>query len=408
MKIPIDNNIKDLHQIFKKHSFSLYVVGGAVRDILLNIKVDDIDFATSATPEEMLNIFKNAIKTGIKHGTLTIPFRKKYYEVTTFREEEGYSDSRHPDILRYTSDIKSDLSRRDFTINAMAADIETGEIIDPFSGIEDLKKKLVRAVGIAINRFTEDALRMMRAIRFAVKLNFKIENKTYDAIKKLSKNIALISKERIRDEILKIIQSKNASYGLELLKDTKILCYTISGLYDDISDSDKEAFIKEKLDICSLKGAETEFKIATLLYYRNDYKDILRGLKFSNYEINTISMLLENKKINSDTLSLKKLICRYDRIGALKIIAFFKICNMFSKASEELETRYNKICNEPCKINELDINGNDLKDLNISGKYIGDALSFLLEKVMINPILNKKDTLLELIEDKKSFSDTKE
>ena len=173
---------------------------------MLNIKVDDIDFATSATPEEMLNIFKNAIKTGIKHGTLTIPFRKKYYEVTTFREEEGYSDSRHPDILRYTSDIKSDLSRRDFTINAMAADIETGEIIDPFSGIEDLKKKLVRAVGIAINRFTEDALRMMRAIRFAVKLNFKIENKTYDAIKKLSKNIALISKERIRDEILKIIE----------------------------------------------------------------------------------------------------------------------------------------------------------------------------------------------------------
>ena len=169
MRFPFDDDVKEIGRIFKKHGFSIYLVGGAVRDFLLSEKIHDMDFATDAKPEEIKGMFSRTIDTGIKHGTVTILFRKKGYEVTTFRTDGEYKDSRHPENVKFIKDLESDLVRRDFTINALAADIDDGKIIDLVGGRKDLKRKIIRAIGNPDERFTEDALRILRAARFSAK-----------------------------------------------------------------------------------------------------------------------------------------------------------------------------------------------------------------------------------------------
>lgn len=223
----IPKEVKSIIAKLKKAKFEAYIVGGCVRDFLREIEPDDWDITTSAKPEEIKKIFPKSfyenkfltvtIQTGSKNQKL------KEIEITTFRSETKYSDKRHPDEIKFAKTLEQDLSRRDFTVNAIALGSGHGLTpIDPFSGQEDLKNKIIRAVGDPEERFAEDALRMMRAVRFSVTLGdkWRIEEKTAEAIKKNSQGLKLISEERIRDELVKIMMSERAAEGVDLLKET--------------------------------------------------------------------------------------------------------------------------------------------------------------------------------------------
>ena len=171
--------LKDFGKVFSSAGFKAYLVGGAVRDMFMKKPAHDWDVATNATPQDVIKLFKFVVPTGIEHGTVTVHYKGVEIEVTTFRTEAGYSDGRHPDSINYAATIEEDLARRDFTMNAIAASLEDGSVVDPYGGQEDIKKKLIRTVGQAHERFMEDGLRPVRALRFASKLGFSIENNTY-------------------------------------------------------------------------------------------------------------------------------------------------------------------------------------------------------------------------------------
>jgi poly(A) polymerase/tRNA nucleotidyltransferase (CCA-adding enzyme) len=223
----------DIWKKLLNSGYEAYIVGGCVRDLLLKRKPKDWDITTNAKPEEIQKIFPNSfyenrfgtvgVKTGLEDPRLSV------VEVTTFRIEGKYFDFRHPEEVKFADKIEDDLKRRDFTINALAMDIN-GKIIDLFDGLKDLKKKIIKTVGKAEERFNEDALRMMRAVRLACELGFKIDNKTFSAIKENASLIQFISKERIRDEFIKIIMSKNAVEGIELLRKSNLLIEIIPEL----------------------------------------------------------------------------------------------------------------------------------------------------------------------------------
>lgn len=201
--------------------FEVYFVGGCVRDTLLRRPLHDVDLATSAYPQEIKQIFSQTIDTGIEHGTVTVIYQKKAYEITTFRTESGYQDYRRPDKVEFVRSLKEDLKRRDFTINALAMNAQ-GEIIDLFAGIADLQQRQIRAVGVAADRFHEDALRMLRAVRFQAQLNFTIEKQTLAGIKTNAALLSHIANERIREEFIKLMEGSNRQAGLISLYQTQL------------------------------------------------------------------------------------------------------------------------------------------------------------------------------------------
>ena len=208
---------------FEKNGFACYPVGGAVRDLLLGKRPTDFDFTTDARPEAVMKMFRSVIPTGIRHGTVTVLYKKQSFEVTSFRSEESYSDGRHPDRVSFDCTLEEDLKRRDFTINALALDLEKRKIVDLFDGRGDLKRGIIRCIGDPAERFREDALRLLRAARFASRLSFSIEGQTAEAMKRLAETVSRISVERIRDEIMKIMTSPRPSVGLEILRKSGIL-----------------------------------------------------------------------------------------------------------------------------------------------------------------------------------------
>ena len=204
--------------------FEVYFVGGCVRDMLLQRPLHDVDLATSAYPQEIKQIFPQTIDTGIEHGTVTVIYQKKAYEITTFRTESGYQDYRRPDKVEFVRSLKEDLKRRDFTINALAMNAQ-GEIIDLFAGMADLQQRQIRAVGVAADRFHEDALRMLRAVRFQAQLNFTIEKQTLAGIKTNAALLSHIATERIREEFIKLMEGSNRQAGLISLYQTQLYCF---------------------------------------------------------------------------------------------------------------------------------------------------------------------------------------
>ena len=201
MNVPV--NIKKFCSIFNREGFSCYLVGGAVRNLIRGINPADFDFATDAQPEDMIKIFRKVIPTGIEHGTVTILFKGMHYEVTTFRIDGNYTNSRHPDRIIFSDSIYEDLKRRDFTINSMALDPVRNKLIDPHNGQQDLKRRIIRAIGDPSTRFSEDGLRVLRGCRFASQLGFDIESSTLAGIEEQGFRLKYISAERIRDEIIK-------------------------------------------------------------------------------------------------------------------------------------------------------------------------------------------------------------
>lgn len=222
----VEEEVVSAYKRIKNSGFEVYLVGGCVRDLLMNKIPNDWDLTTNAKPEELQNIFLNSFYDN-KYGTVGIPYekgeKKRVLEITTYRKEASYNDSRHPTSVEWGESIEDDLSRRDFTVNAIAFDFDTENFIDPFEGQEDIKNKVIRAVGNPDARFKEDALRLMRAIRFAAQLDFKIEEKTLNSIKSDALLIEKISGERIRDELFKILSSDRPYEGIMLLDEVGLL-----------------------------------------------------------------------------------------------------------------------------------------------------------------------------------------
>ena len=396
MKYIAQENLVALARIFNKHSYSLYLVGGAVRDYILKKENSDYDLTTSATPDEVKVMFKRTIDTGIKHGTVTVIFSGEHYEITTFRTEGDYSDSRHPDSVTFVRSLEEDLKRRDFTINALACDIITGEIIDLHGGTDDLEKGIIRAIGIPEDRFDEDALRMFRACRFAAKLDFTIEENTLKAIKSLHGNIRKVSVERIKDEMDKLLLSPCPVRGLEYLENTGLMEEIIPEI--TLTTSLKEAIRRAKENNLPLTSL---YAILFSGMSAQDTEKALMHLKASNKEKKEITLLssgLGNIPYDNTPVSIRRLIKKY---GKENILPLFTLRRAYGYTEEE-DLRYEEKVKEELKkdpaleIKDLDITGKDLEAIVKPGPEMGRMLNYLLDEVIKNPRLNNRDDLLEL------------
>lgn len=429
---------KGVHHIIrtlKKNGYKAYVVGGSIRDMLLNIPVYDWDITTDAPPKKVVSLFKKAIPTGIKYGTVTVVLYDGDFEVTTFRKDESYTDGRRPDKVKFTKDINEDLSRRDFTINAMAMDPEDGKVIDPFNGQEDIKKKLIRAVGDPLQRFSEDGLRVLRACRFAAKLGFEIEERTFEAISKTLKVFKKVSPERIHDELFKMMSAAKPSAGFEYMRKSGILKLILPELAACIGVSQPENYHAHDVyyhSIYSCDNAPKELptvRIAALLhdiskpackkeetFYNHEIvgmetaKKIMKRLKFSNDDIKEISNLIRHHMFNYTPEWSDSAVRRFTRnVGTDSIEDLFILRIADVKAMKkdldysylkELKRRIKRIIDEQnaLRVTDLRVNGRDImKKLKIKeGPVVGEILRFLLEKVLDEPALNSRKKLLEI------------
>lgn len=373
-KIILDKNTEYIIKTLESCGFEASAVGGAVRNQILGIPVTDFDITTSALPEEVKKAFKNetVLETGIKHGTVTLIKNKSPYEITTYRKETGYSDSRHPDYVTFVSDIIEDLARRDFTVNAIAFSPSAG-LVDPFGGIADIKNRIIRAVGNPYRRFTEDALRILRALRFASVLSFSVENDTKNAAFILSENLIKISPERIFAELKKLICGDNA---LSVLTEFRSILETVIPINDNIG----------KLD-CLPKNLPMRFAYLC----GNRVGDSLAKLRADNYT-KALSVLLSNSSpLPTERAELKKLISQYGIEASRNIAVYRQI--LFGENAEAIENILNS--GECVFLKDLAVNGTDLVNIGIRGREVGKTLSLLLSFVHKNPSENKKELLLE-------------
>ena len=449
MKIKIDSVLKDFYSHFEKAGFKAYLVGGAVRDIFLKKKPHDFDFATNATPQDVMKLFRTVIPTGFEHGTVTVHFNGLEIEVTTFRTESGYSDGRHPDKVNYAATIEEDLSRRDFTINAIAADLKNGQIVDPFGGRKDIKRKIIRTVGKPEERFLEDGLRPVRALRFACKLGFSIEKYTYSEIFKenIQQKIKSISIERFRDEFEKMLLSDKPSVGLKLMEESGVMSIFIPellpgrgcvqsderGMHDfDVLDHlyySCDGATKEKLNIRlaalfhDIGKPQTKNIIdGKITFYNHEKvsaqitKKILCRLKFPNAVIDNVCHLI-NEHMFNDTpdwtvAAVRRFIIRVGQehlndLFDLRLADMYGMHNLpiqykYSAAIELLVELKDRIADELEKKNaltlkDLAINGNDLIEAGFKkGKQLGLILNQLLECVIEDPGMNTREKLMEV------------
>ena len=459
MKIP--DEVKMIMKILYDEGFEAFVVGGCVRDSLMNKNPEDWDLATNAEPEKVQTLFK---KKGFNcfyendFGTVGVvlpdnPQRgfSNIIEITTYRTESAYSDNRRPDSVRWAKTIEEDLSRRDFTSNAIAVRVDKDkvEIIDPYGGREDIKKKIIRAVCDPEKRFNEDALRIFRAVRFATTLNFKIELETLKAIKKNASWIANISKERVRDELIKIIMSERAADGIELLRSTGILKYVIPELIDGYGVAQNKHHIYDcywhnllTLNYAAKKGFNLHVRMAGLLhdvakpavkrgegdnatFYNHEIvgakmtRDILYRLKFSKKDIIKIVKLVRyhlfyyNVGEVSET-SIRRLIRQVGKENMddlLKLRMSDRVGSGVPKAEpyklRHLKYLIDKVSQDPISVNLLAVGGKDVMEIlgQGPGPKVGWILNILLQQVLADPKKNKKEYLKKEITRLGSLSD---
>lgn len=457
--IKIPELLKKLNDIFVKNGFEAYLVGGAVRDVLLGKTANDWDITTNAKSEDIIRIFHKVIPTGIKHGTVTIHFMGKEIEATTFRSESGYSDGRHPDSVSFDATLEEDLSRRDFTMNAIAASLSDGSIIDPFDGQKDIKNKLIRTVGSSRERFLEDGLRPIRAIRFSGQLGFKIESETFEAIKlpEVQEKIKSISLERFRDEFEKILKTDEPSLSLHKLEETGLLKFFIPELADcrNCSQKDARSFHvfdvldhnlyacdgapKDKPiirlaalfhDIGKVKARSVEKReipygsknfVEIIHFYRHELysselvRPLLSRLKFPNSVVDSVAHLVENHMFHfqedwSDA-ALRRFIVKIGKEN-LDDIFDLRLADMYGKYRRKpepssdgikqlviLRDRLEEILSKEnaLSLKDLAVNGNDLIKEGIpAGKRLGSILSELFQCVLDDPEMNDKEKLLEV------------
>lgn len=423
----------------EKAGYEAFIVGGSVRDLILGRSPNDFDITTNARPDEIIETFADytSILTGVDFGTVTVVIDKNNIEITTHRIEEEYIDGRKPSKVHFTNDLEGDLSRRDFTINAMAFNGEFG-LIDPFKGQKDLKDKLIKTVGNPRERFEEDHLRILRAIRFATQLNFTIEENTYKACKDMGKLLRSISVERIRDELFKILLSEKPSYGIKLMKDLEILEVILPELLPTIGFDQRNPHHSKDVfyhTLCVVDNTPSilSVRLAALFHdlgkphtlsideegvghfygHEKVSEDIARkrlnGLNCSNQLIKRVTSLVREHMThhaNYKDKGLKRLIRRVGKDNIFNLIDLQKADKMCSNPQADItllnnrEKQIKRILDskEPYEKKQLAIDGSDILKLGYKeGKIIGEILDYLMEKVLEEPRLNNKDDLLRLI-----------
>ena len=436
MKYPVPENIRQFASIFRENGHRLYIVGGAVRDHLLGRPNSDYDFCTDAKPEEVIPMFRRVIPTGIKHGTVTVLFKGESFEVTTFRTEGAYSDQRHPDSVTFVTDLSEDLSRRDFTVNAFAADCLDGSIIDLFDGMKDLRSKTIRAIGVPRERFEEDALRLMRLARFCSKLGFEPDPETKQAAAQLSASITNVSQERIYDELSKILMTEKPTVGLRLLEDIGVLGYILPELTEcrkveqtKVGATDVLEHIYNTVDASAHFRYSYNVRLAALLhdiakpqtmiinpygimrFYGHDIKSaqmarvVMRRLKCSNQLTDTVCNLIENHMVKYSPNWTDGAVKRFiKRVGKENINELFELqwCDQIASEGKSKVEEYDpfirrikELENQPMSVRELAVSGDDLAQAGIpKSKVMGEILDELLEMVIDYPSLNEKETLI--------------
>ncbi|KRM62521.1 poly A polymerase [Paucilactobacillus vaccinostercus DSM 20634] len=370
--------------------FEAYFVGGSVRDTILNKPIHDVDIATSAYPEEIKQIFHRTVDTGIEHGTVMILDHGKGYETTTFRTESGYQDFRRPDEVTFVRSLQEDLQRRDFTINALAMK-EDGTVIDLFNGLKDLKAGMIRAVGTPQERFHEDALRMMRAIRFASQLDFKIEKKTLAGIQENAALLSKIAVERTRVELEKLLLGENPANGISALIETNLyeycpmLAHFKSGLTQLLALNDWH--LSSETEVWSLLSYAFFLQGKQVTTFLKAWKTSNQVLEDTQAIVSAVSPLLEGEP--------SKLLLYHT--GRERLASANKIANLFGGEIDtpELLEQYDQLPIKSKK--QLAINGGQLmKQANLTpGPMIGTILTQLETAVVNGEMENKLESLLE-------------
>ncbi|MBR6562931.1 MAG: CCA tRNA nucleotidyltransferase [Clostridia bacterium] len=375
MRLDLPENAEFIIKRLETAGFEAYVVGGCVRDMLMGREVNDFDITTSSLPEETKSVFSDlrVLETGIKHGTVTVMVDGQPFEVTTFRVESGYSDSRHPDSVTFVREVYRDLARRDFTVNAIAYSPSVG-IVDPHGGREDIEKRVIRAVGDPYKRFSEDALRILRALRFSSTLGFQIEAETAKAINTLAHTVKSVSGERIYTELNKLLLGKNCQYVIDEYIDAIRAIIPANGDFKSVSRCPGDAAMR----LYCLCGEGIE---ATLSALRADNrtKHICRLLSVST-------------PIPPSLPELKLYISSLGRDDAEIVVSYRK-----AVYGEDEEYNSSRVLssNEPLFISDLAIKGNDLLALGLAPKQLGAVLASLLRAVINEEINNSREELLE-------------
>ena len=374
-----NNKFKDAINIlktFNKNGFEAYFVGGCVRDFLLDKNFSDIDITTNALPEQVKNIFRKSIDTGIQHGTVTILVNGESYEVTTFRKEDEYVNHRAPDKVEFVSDLKEDLDRRDFTINAMALDYK-GSLFDFHNGEADLKNKIIKTVNDPNERFFEDALRMLRAFRFSSKLGFVIDSNTIMAIKNNAKLIEYVSIERIVNEFRKLLEGKGNIDSLQLMIDSTLNSYI--------------PFIKDIKVIEDFSKYTFCQSLYILSIINNISFDELKKLKLSNKEIKLVK---EYDKIRNDfknNIPLELILYKYD----IEDVRF--ICNYFKfRDISEID----KVKLAITSLNDIAIESEEIIAFinKKPGPWIRELITLLEYEILVNGLVNNRNNILDFLE----------
>lgn len=437
VRFPLPSQIKAFAQHFHNASKQLYIVGGAVRDYVMKRPSEDYDFATDATPQEMKNLFRTVIPTGIEHGTVTIIFQGEHYEVTTFRSEGKYLDGRRPQSVEFITSLEEDLSRRDFTMNALAVNAYDGTLIDLHQGLEDIKSRTIRAIGSPAERFGEDALRILRGCRFAALLDFTVEHETLLGMQQHVEKLHLISGERIRMELCKMLESSKPSVGLELMRISGALalilpelaaCYQIpqgtrhqfdlyyhslatcdlvhtneittrfAALYHDVGKRVTFQEIEGKVTFYHHEKISAQMALA-----------VTQRLKFSNNEQKKIVNLIENHMFSYFEESSDGVVRRFiNRVGLEALPELFALRRGDQEATDgsrdfrrlvALSERITRLLEESqaLTVKDLAVTGNDLHELGIpKNEVMGEILAQLLETVLDDPQQNKREHLLQI------------
>ncbi len=442
MEIHIPTGARKIIARLEQHGYEAYIVGGCVRDSLMGKSPSDWDICTSARAEEMMALFedKRVIPTGIQHGTLTILAEDGAYEVTTFRIDGEYLDHRHPKSVAFTRELAEDLSRRDFTINAMAWHPERG-LIDLFGGVEDLRDRLVRAVGDPVQRFNEDGLRMLRMVRFATVLDFDYDPATYDAVRKQGHLLQYISKERIQVELNKILLAAHPARGLEDLYTLGMYPYIIPMMCHTVGFAQRGGHhfldvFEHSLLAVGVIAPELVLRLTMLLhdigkpfvwdsseslsYDRFDDHaavsaklagKILRDLKYDNATRKDVVELIahHNDILLPDPVNVRRALARLGEVQTRRLVQVKvadliahdlagereKILTLFAEISDVIDE---VVARGDCtSVKALAIGGQDMMALGLSGRAIGQMLNAALELVLEKPEMNTRETLLNWV-----------
>ncbi len=385
MKLQIPPKVTRILDTLSYHGYEAYAVGGCIRDTILARTPDDWDITTSAKPEEVKELFRRTVDTGLKHGTVTVLLGDDGYEVTTYRIDGEYQDHRHPTEVAYASQLSEDLMRRDFTINAMAYNQQSG-LVDLFGGMEDMQRKIIRCVGNPRERFTEDALRILRAVRFSAQLGFAIEEKTKEALTSLAPTLVHVSQERIQVELVKLLVSANPHY-IGLLAETGILDVILPEL-SQVEEETLQHLLKVPRD--------KRLRLAALLLPLGEKKakEVLRRLKFDNDTISMVGRLIKwyHRDIQPEQLDMRMAL---NEIGddLLEDLLTFQ---EYRHPVEELRSVYQEVIKSgQCyQLKQLKITGNDLIAMGmVPGRQIGQCLQECLQMVLEYPECNETEYL---------------